>query len=368
MKNIEYILDVGSSKISILAFSVLKNNPIILASSEEYYDGFMDGEFFEPTQITDVVQKLIMDLSIKLKVKIKKVYVGVPSEFSVCVCKRKVRKYINVQKITDRKIEELFDGVEEFKDSEDYKLIIASPMQYQLDSGLKTLDPEGKRSSQVVMDGSYILVKNAFIERFDKTLHNLGVEVVEYVSTILGQALMCVNKSEPLNPIAVVDVGHITTSVAIIKGEGLALLSSFSLGGGHITADIMQLLQKSFKDAEMIKRKVALTIKPQKDEKYIINNGGEVVSAHIQITNDIVKSRIENIAQIIDNVLDIDEAFKNIPIYITGNGICNIRGAINILEQVTERKVMEFKIPFDNTINKYQTSRIGLAEIISRLI
>lgn len=368
MKKIEYILDVGSSKISLFAFSAVKNNPVILASSEELYDGFMDGEFFEPTQITDVIQKLMMDLSLKLNVKIKKVYVGVPSEFSVCVCKRKVRKYVNVQKITSSKVEELFDGIDEFKGTDGYKLITASPMQYQLDSGLKTLNPEGKRSSQVIMDGSYILVKNSFIERFDKVLHNLGVEIVEYVSTILGQALLCINSLEPLSPIAVVDIGHITTSVAIIKGEGLALLSSFSLGGGHITADIMQLLQKSFKDAELIKRKVSLTIKPQKDEKYIINNGGEIVSSHIQITNDIVKSRIENIAQIIDNVLDIDEAFKNIPIYITGNGICNIRGAINILEQVTKRKVMEFKVPFDNTNERYQTSKLGLAEIISRLI
>lgn len=368
MKKIEYILDVGSSKISLFAISVVKSNPVILACSEQLYDGFMDGEFFEPTQITDVVQKLIMDLSMKLNVKIKKVYVGVPSEFSVCVCKRKVRKYVSVQKINDKKIEELFDGIEEFENSEGYKLISASPMQYQLDSGLKTIRPEGKRSSQVVMDGSYILVKNNFIERFDKTLHNLGVEVVEYVSTILGQALLCVDSLEPLNPVAVVDIGHITTSVAIIKGEGLALLSSFSLGGGHITADIMQLLQKSFKDAELLKRKVALTIKPQKDEKYIITSGGETVSSHIQITNDIVKSRIENIAQIIDNVLDIDETFKNIPIYITGNGICNIRGAINILEEVTKRQIVEFKVPFDNSKDKYQTSRIGLAEIISRLI
>ena len=249
MKNIEYVLDVGSSKISLFAVSVFKSKPIVIAESEGLYDGFMDGEFFDPTQITDVVQKLIMDLSTKLNVKIKKVYVGVPSEFSVCVCKRKVRKYVNEQKINIKKIEELFDDINEFESSQGYKLISASPMQYQLDSGLKTLKPDGKRSSQIIMDGSYLLVKNVFIEKFDKTLHNLGVEVVEYVSAILGQALLCVDNSEPLNPVAIVDVGHITTSVAIVKGEGLALLSSFSLGGGHITADIMQLLQKSFKDA-----------------------------------------------------------------------------------------------------------------------
>ena len=45
-----------------------------------------------------------------------------------------------------------------------------------------------------------------------------------------------------------------------------------------------------------------------------------------------------------------------------------MRGAINILEQVTKRMIKEFKVPFDNTNERYQTSRLGLAEVISRLI
>ena len=366
MKNIKYILDVGSSKMCLFACSFLRNNPVIIASSSQLYDGFMDGEFFEPTQITDVVQKLIADMSEKLRTKIKQVYVGVPSEFSICVCKRKVRKYTRVIKLNQDIIEEMFDD-EDLDTGKDYKLISFSPMQYQLDSGFKTIKPEGKRSSQVIMDGSYILVKNSFITKFDKVLHNLGVSEVEYVSSIFGQGLLCQKGEDNLEPVAIVDVGHITSSVAIIKGEGLALLSSFSLGGGHITADIMQLLNKSFKEAELIKRKVALTIKPQKDEKYICNVDGEKVSAHIQITNDIVKSRIENIAQIIDNILDIDESFKDIPIYLTGSGLCLFKGATAILEKATNRKVIEFKAPFDNSSERFQTSPIGLMELVARL-
>lgn len=368
MKKIEYVLDVGSSKICMFAFSVIKNNPIILTSSEQYYDGFMDGEFFEPTQVTDVLQKLISDLSLKLKTKIKKVYVGVPSEFSVCVCKRKIRKWTNTQKINANVIEDLFDNVEQFDQFKDYKMLSASPLQYKLDDEVKTILPLNKRSSQITMDGSYLFVRNSFVERFDKTLHNLGVELVEYVSSALGQALLCIKDKEPLNPVAVVDVGHITTSVAIVKGEGLSLLSSFSLGGGHITADIMQLLQKSFKEAELLKRKVALTLIPKKDERYLINYKGQEIQSYIKITNDIVRSRIENIAEIIDRVLDIDESFKNIPIYLTGDGLSFIKGSINILEEKTNRKVHEFKIKYNNGIDRYQTSKCGLTELISRLI
>ena len=367
MKNLDFILDVGSSKICLFACTNYKSNPVIVCSSEQMYDGFADSEFFEPNEITDVVQKLMIDMSTKLKVRIKRVYVGVPSEFSVCVCKRKIRKYMQVVKLNSKLIKELFEGVDDFSGAEGYKLISFSPMQYELDSGFKTIKPEGKRTSQVTLDGSYILVKNDFVSRFNKILHNLGVDEVEYVSTILGQALLCNKELNSLEPIAVVDVGHITTSIAIIKGEGLALLSSFSLGGGHITADIMQLLNKDFDEAELLKRKVVLTVQPKKDEKYEVVSKGNKISASIQITNGIVRSRIENLAQIIANVLDIDSSFQDIPVYITGDGIANFKVYINILEEVLGRKVCEFRLPFDNTKEKFQTSKLGLGELIFRL-
>lgn len=367
MTDVKFVMDIGSSKITLFAFTKAKTSPIIVASSTRLYDGFMDGEFLEPSQLADVVQELMSELSNKLKIKIKKVFVGVPSEFCVCVCKRRTRKFLKVTKIKSKNLRDLFDGVEEYKQGKGYKLISASPMQYVLDSGVKTLNPEGKKTSQIVLDSSYILVKNEFINKFNNILTHLGVSDVEYISTILGQALLCNSDGDKLSPKAVIDVGHITTNVAIIKGEGLALVSSFSLGGGHITADLMQLLQKSFKEAELIKRKVALTLKPNKDDKYIIQNGKEIISAHVQITNDIVRSRIENIAGIINNILDIDESFDDIPIYITGDGICNFKGAINILENVCNRQIIELKLPYDNTDEKYQTSKLGLAELATRL-
>ena len=94
LKNLEFLLDVGSSKICLFACAKYSSGSIIVSSCEQLYEGFMDGEFFEPLQITDVVQKLMMEMSNRLKMKIKHVYVGVPSEFSVCVCKRKIRKYL----------------------------------------------------------------------------------------------------------------------------------------------------------------------------------------------------------------------------------------------------------------------------------
>ena len=89
--------------------------------------------------------------------------------------------------------------------------------------------------------------------------------------------------------------------------------------------------------------------------------------APIAVTNDIVRSRIENIAKVIDNILDIDKSFASLPIYLTGDGIANFKGVITILERITNRKIYEFQLPFDNSTKKFQTSTLGIAEIVNRL-
>ena len=92
------------------------------------------------------------------------------------------------------------------------------------------------------------------------------------------------------------------------------------------------------------------------------------VKAIINITNDIVKSRIENIANVVNRVLAVNSEFEDIPIYLTGDGVCNFRGITNLFEAVCERKVHILKSPLHNGEDKYQTSKISLVKIMEDLI
>jgi hypothetical protein len=130
----------------------------------------------------------------------------------------------------------------------------------------------------------------------------------------------------------------------------------------------MQGNNLSYSDADIIKRKVCLTIQSKKDEKYIIYNNGKPIKALINITNDIVNARIENIASVVDKVLAVNKVFKDVPIYLTGDGVCNFRGVVNVFENTTNRKVSVIKSPLHNGADKYQTSKISLARIIGDLV
>ncbi len=365
MKNsVKYILDIGSSAIRLLAVCKFNNAPRIFAEDEILYDGYMDGEFLSPDDLGESLSQLIDKMNVKMGKKISSIIVGVPSDFCVCVCKRISRKFPQAHKIKQDEIAEMFENNANFKMSEDtYSVINYSAMQYMINDFEKVDNPVGKRSSSLVMDASYVLAKKSFIDIMIEKLNELKISNIDFMSSALGQALVCETDKDSNKMIAIIDVGHITTSVAVKKGEGLALLNSFSMGGGHISSDIMQVLGVNFKNAEMIKRKVVLTVETERNTYYEACIKGNLIKAPINITNQVVKSRIEMLAKIIKEILDMDEVFKDIDIYLTGDGISNFKGVKNILQDVTGHKIYDFTVPLDNSKSKYQTSKIGLAKL-----
>lgn len=367
MKNLKYVFDIGSSKISLLACCVGRGGLLVVSSVDKQYDGFMDGEFFSADGLTDIFRSLLQEMSSRTGKPIDSVFVGVPAEFSACVCKRVTRSFLPSKKLTEQDIAGLFDGVGDFSLDSDYTVISYSPMQFELD-GCATLQAVGRKVTDLVMECSYILVKNSFIELIGNCLKQCLVKGVEYISSVLAQGQFAVKQfGEPLQPMIVVDVGHITTSVGVVKGEGLMMLSSFSLGGGHITADLMQVGGLSYADAELIKHRVVLTVQAKKDERYMFYADGRAINSLIGITNDVVNSRLENIANVVKRLLDKPQ-FKGLPIYLTGDGASNFRGVVNLFEAITDREVYLLKAPLDNGKDKYQTSKIGLAELIGEIV
>lgn len=369
MKNLVYVLDIGSSKISLLACCINKGKSMLVTGIDKAYDGFMDGEFFSAEQLQQVINELIYEMNTRLNKRVSNIYVGVPSEFVACVCKRASRQFVPAKKILKEDITSMFDGVDDFAKKDEYIVTSVSPLQYVID-GNSVIKLSNKRVSEFVMDCSYVLVKKDFVELIQQILSAYKFNQIEFISTALAQSQFC-NKQidNQLNEIAIVDVGHITTSVAVVKGEGLLMLSSFSLGGGHITADLMQVNNLTYLQADSIKRKVCLTIDTKKDDRYVVyNSNTKPTKALINITNDIVKARIENIANVVNRILSVSQTFKDIPIYLTGDGVCNFRGVINLFEAVCNRKVYILKSKLHNGEDKYQTSKISLANIIADLV
>ena len=165
------------------------------------------------------------------------------------------------------------------------------------------------------------MADNNFIELIDGIVKNMGLKEVEYVSSSLAESLYLLDPQVRDSGAILIDVGYLTSFVALVKGDGLIALNQFSVGGGHISADLCQILQISFKEAENLKRKVVLSLAATDSDFYEVNVNGNVTPVSAKLTNQIVASRLDMIVELINRCLIKMKGNSYLPIFITGGGV-----------------------------------------------
>lgn len=319
------VLDIGSSKIRVAIISANAKDYNMLGYGESEYAGFSDGEFLEEDTLKHALGLAISNAEASAGLHIKNLYLGMPAEFLTVVNKSATLQFGSRKKIIAEDIELLKDQANDFKYNNDLTLIDVTAVDYVLDNGKKTISPVGQKTEKLTANLSYHLADTTKINLLNKIFEELGLLSVEYVSSALCQCLYLLDDAVRKDYAMLIDCGYITTHIAISKGQGLLYLGSFSIGGGHIMADLAECLKIGYNDAETLKRKLVLSVTDEKQE-YELPGGIKVPAG---TTTDIALSRIEMICQIIEKCIDLSGVNypKYFPIYLTGGGLSMIKGA-----------------------------------------
>lgn len=366
-KNYACVLDFGSSKITAMIGEKGVNNTFnIRGTGEVEYSGFYDGEFVEPEGLYSAIEGAIYKAQTNSGVEIKNLYVGVPAEFSYNVSKKATVSFNKRIKIGVEEIYAFFDLAAQGLDVKNNVIINRSPIYFMLDDNRKCMEPKGQVSSKLSGEVSFVFAENNFIQIIDKILKNLNIENITYVSNALAEAIYLLDPEVRDTGAILIDCGYITTSIAFVKGDGLLGLNAFSLGGGHITADINQVLNISYKDAEVLKRKVVLSLDATDDDFYEITSDTGIVSpVSAKLTNEIVASRLEMIANLISRSLaNLKGDYTGyLPIYLTGGGICYLKGGKDYLSKAIGSNI-EIIYPQVPQLNRpHFSSVLGLLDL-----
>ena len=318
------ILDFGSSKITVLIGERGVNDTInVKGFGASKYAGFGNGEWVKPEELGEAINKAITAAESNSGIKITHLYVGVPGEFTAVDCREVNVALPKRRKINDNDVLALMDAGDDFDQSVS-EVINIQPIYYNLDNDRRVLQPVGVISSKLGGVLSY-----------------MGIASVEYVSSVLAESLLLFDETERDNTAVLIDVGYFTTSVAVIRGDGILSLGSFSLGGAHITGDLAEALGISFTDAENLKRKVVLSINASDNDIYEIGGDNSVKTLSASLVNEIVIHRVFVIGKMVEKCLEMCkyETPDYIPYSLTGGGISYIRGAKDVLSQKLGRNV-----------------------------
>ena len=322
------VVDIGSSNISVIIGQKGANNTfVVLGSGDSEYAGYYEGEFLEEEKLKDVFASAISEAEQSACQTVEKLFVGVPADFSVCDTKTVTQNYGQKAKITQEHLDYMFSQANTLESNE-YVLISCSPITYVLDDGKKTLNPIGQKTTKITAHLSFVYAERKFIEKINNLLKSIGIGVVEYLSAPLCEATYLLEPERREDVALIIDSGYITTSISLVKGDGLVAIRSFAIGGAHICADLSECLGISFREAEQIKKQLILSVRPGAEDNYEVAKKDSLISIPMQQANEIVFARLEYISQLINKCLaGLKQEYPKMPYYITGGGLCYIKGA-----------------------------------------
>ena len=341
------VLEIGSSKISCIVGTRNSSDTFdISAYSTVEYAGFMEGSFLEPEALPKAIAQAITDAEISAQKYITHLYIGVPAEFSVVEVKSARKVFARPKKVTVFDVDEMFEEAEGLKKSSTHLVIGRSPVFFELSDKRKVVDPIGEITSSLNATLSFVLGEQGFISEIGRIMKTLSVPNVEFVSETLAECMFVVDPAKRDESAVLVDCGFITTSVSMVMGDGIVALSSFSLGGGHLSGDLYKCLELPYNVCESLKRKAVISIAPEADDYYEVSVDGQTHKISAQMANEILIDRIVQIADVITKCI----AASNItfpedkPILLTGGGLGLMRGVRDQLGKRLNRRI-EIAVP-----------------------
>ncbi|MBQ3754911.1 MAG: pilus assembly protein PilM, partial [Clostridia bacterium] len=327
------VLDVTSRLVSAIVGSKKAQSVFgIKAVSELACQGYENGEWFDAVDTIQVAKDVLVDAMKKAGSRTKRLFVSVPAEFVTVVCKEVSVTLDKKRRVLDEDIDYLLEKGNDFEGS-GYETINTSAIYFAIDDNEKLFsDVRGMDAERIEACVSYVLCEKSYLEMFDEVGDTLGFKDIRYIATPWAECMGLLEKEQRDKVYMLIDVGYMSTFVALAKGDGILDLKSFSMGGAHIAGDIYEALEVPFELAEEAKRLVDLNLNYTKDA-VLVSSGEDLVRAADAL--EVAKSRLDVFADIFGDILKEIEA--DVPgymeVYLTGEGIASIRGAKKYLSE-----------------------------------
>lgn len=353
------VIDIGSRSICAYNAERLSDDNFAIKNSYEIeYSGYMDGSWIAPEEIIPSIVKLIDKIE-RTSGHIKRVYVGIPSQFAVVRTVYEKLSFPKKKRLTQTDIDELFDVNDPFVGSP-FTRIHTEAVYYINDKGDRVLSPVGRETSVLKTQLAYVGVKTDVISPIRQGLMRYGVKSVDFIQSEYAAALALFSKEERDNGVVLADIGYLSTSVLYVGGDALLELKDFSLGGSMIALGISSTMNIPFNVAAAIAAKINLGYKDEGD--YTLKYDAKTYTYPIEQINKIAKECISCVVNYIKKAIG---AFRfdtapDQPVYVTGGGFSDIRFSREFMSKCFRKEVEVVQPSMPNYDKPCYSTMVGL--------
>ncbi len=346
-KDFVVAIELGSSHIRGIAGKKNADGSInVLSLVQEDSSQFIrKGYVYNIDKTTEAIQRIVTQLSSQLKVKIKKVYVGIGGQSVHGRLETVDSEFVEPTKITQAMV----DGIMDTNRATSYpnrEILDVSVQEYKVDTQYQS-DPVGIECLH--FEGTFlnIVVRKSFYASINKCFSAARVPSIEIVLAPLALADVILTDQEKRLGCILVDMGASTTTISIYHKSILRHLVVIPIGSNNITKDIA-FLNMDENDAERLKLAYAdAHYEPSEmneEKTYPIDEERTVNS---QTFADVVEARL---TEIIENIK------AQIPSEYEGKLSCGfiLTGGGSNLKHITEKfaeMIRGYKIRVAKTIS-----------------
>ncbi len=364
------VLDIRSHDIAVFVGERGVNGSFVFkANKVERYMGYGEGTFNDEEALFDAVFRAVSFVEKVIGARLKELYIGVPGEFVRVIAKRQETGFSKRRKIGQKELDMLCaSGIEEV---EGYTFIRASSVYYTTADNRRTVDPEGIVSTGITGDFSYFYCSDYFIGKMEKFFGKQKI-TLRYLPTQLALANFLIPSETRDEHALLLDAGTMSTTISVVLGNGVLAQKTFGMGTGQFALPLKDKFPTANNPLNQIDGAIALLCKANLYAKtsddvteFLWQNVPHEISTQKLVTT--AKEGLNELCELVSAFLDqyqyLIPALEYKPIYVTGEGICKIRGALEYISKWLSR-VCEQIVPDVPYYNKPEmSSRIALLDM-----
>ena len=296
------------------------------------YSGIFDGNFVDEAELVHVMNDLVNNALENMTLKIEKLYIGVPPVFCDLIVRDAAQHFNRPRRVNQNDIRKLIQGCTYYAD--DRTVIGKDILFFKLDDGRAVIHAAGTSCAKLEAKIGIISCRNVFVEAVMSALFGTYFSRIEFISQTAAEALYYIENDVRDRTCVLVSCGMFSTTVSVAAGEGLCFMESFHMGTAHVINDLCIVLGVDHVAATALLAGVVLSINAEEGECYEIETNGKREQFSITKVNDIVKARLEEIAEGIKTLLNkAEDRVNSDRIFICGGEVDAIIGARDFLSK-----------------------------------
>ncbi len=303
-------LDIGSTEIRLVVGQLNGGQLQVIGAVAAPSAGMNKGIVNNIEEVASSVVACLEKSERLIGVNVDNVYIGVSAPDLKCERSKGVVAINQLNnEITDEDVSRVIEAAQALSLPANYEVLHVIPIKYRVDNQEDVKNPVGMSGIRLEVEVLIIQSLANQIRNLTRAIEQAGLSIVSPVLAPLAAAEAVVSARSKELGVALVNIGSLTTSLAVFEEGQLLHAAVLPIGSDHITADIAIGLRCSINLAEKIKLEFgqANPDKIDKDEEIDItplitpdNEVDEPMTVPMKYLSGIIEARVGEIFHKID--------------------------------------------------------------------